>query len=102
MGNGFFAVQTIAQNDDLFFSAIQAIVDDLHGAAAFAFSVKILCDGIINTDDIAIRQRIAVFICIDRLADGDFVCELFARTKVHEDLVRYPLLTARHILTNPR
>ena len=76
--DGLFAVQSVAEHDDLPLSRLQHTVNDFHDAAALKLAVEILRNGVIHADDIAVGQRSAVLVGVDGLADGDLVGKLLA------------------------
>ena len=99
---GALAEETVAHDDDLPLPLGQNGLEHSQHFFNLHLAVKILCHRVLAADNIHVSQGIAVAVHIDGFVDRNFTAQFFLRAEVHKDLVRYPLLTARHILTNPR
>ena len=64
--------------------------------------VEVVGNGVLYAYYVAVGEGVALLIRIYRFTQRNFAGAFFLRAEVHKNFVRYPLLTARHILTNPR
>lgn len=102
LGQRCSSAKTEAQGNDLLLPWLQARPDQHQRPLPFHVPHDVLRQIFLTADHIGIGQGISVPIHVDGLVHGHLGVELFLGAEVHKDLVRYPLLTARHILTNPR
>ena len=87
--------EPVAQNDDLPLPLPEGVSHATEGAGDHNFSVDLLGNVLVRADHVHIREGIAVPIHVDGLVDGDLGGVLLFRAEVHQDLIRYPLPTAR-------
>ena len=57
---------------------------------------------VLHAENVHQRETVAVAVGFDGVREGNITGGLTRTAEEHQNFVRYPLLTARHILTNPR
>ena len=91
--------ESVAHHNDLPLALGEDRVQHAHHLFGLHLSIKIICYRLIAADHIYVGQGIAVAVDIDGLVDGYLMAQFFLRSKIHQDLIRYPLLTALRIPT---
>ena len=89
------AAKTVAHHYDLSLARTQAGVDKVHHFSRQQLAVDLLGNVFLTANYVNVGQGIAVAVHVDRVIDRDLGRKLLLGTKVHQDLIRYPHLTAR-------
>lgn len=93
LGLGRVVIQAIAADDHPALPVIQAGVHAPAHPAAGVPGVQVLQHGVVHGDHVHQGQRAALTPRLQGVRQGDLPLELPLGAKVHQDLVRYPLLT---------
>ena len=102
LGVGRVAVEPVAAADDVGLPGVQAI---LHGAPhpqAVFFILQVGEKRVIGAHHIQKVQRVAAAVSFDGVGEGDLALKLALGAEVHQNFVRYPLLTDFRNLPNFR
>ena len=92
---GRIALKTVAEHHDLALALVEHAQDQLAKPLGVRVALDVLGHRILDAQNIKIGQGVAVAVGVDGFVDGNLHTELFPRAKKHQDLVRYPHLTAR-------
>ena len=90
---GWVIAQTVAQNDDLFLPRGQALLHTLPHLLAGIPGIQLLQHIVIHRDHVHQRQGPALPCRLQRIRQRHFSLQLPLGPEIHENLVRYPLLT---------
>ena len=93
LGQGDGAAEAVAQADDLGFPGGQHLPHQAAELPGALLLVEILQEGILRAHDVDELQGIALLVGLDGVREGHLPLKLPLRAEVHEDLIRYPLLT---------
>ena len=93
LGQGDGAAQPVPQANDLRLPGGQTLPDDLVEPERAVPVVDIVQHGVIHAHHIHQLEGIALLVCLNGIRQRDFSLELFLAAEVHENFVRYPLLT---------
>lgn len=87
--------ETVAHDDDLSLPFGENGLDIANGLVGGELSLDLRRQAFVTADDVDIGQWIAVTVYVDGFVERDLRGKLLLGSKVHEDLIRYPHLTAR-------
>ena len=90
---GHPATEAVTRDDDLFLPLRQAFVYKFSHAQAVVPILNIEIHRVLHADNVHEIERLAVGIGIERIVERHLALRLLPAAKVHEDLIRYPLLT---------
>ena len=93
LGQGDGAAEAVAQADDLGFPGGQHLPHQAAELPGALLLVEILQEGILRAHDVDELQGLALHVGLDGVREGHLPLKLPLRAEVHEDLIRYPLLT---------
>ena len=90
---GHPAAEAVTRDDDLFLPLGQALVHEPSHAQAVVAVLNVQIHRVLDADDIAEIQGIPLGARLQRVAERHLPLHLPLRPKMHEDFIRYPLLT---------
>ena len=93
LGQGHRAAQAVPQADDLRLPGGKAFPYQLPQTQSAVPVVEIFQHGVVHPYHVHQLQGVALFVCINGVGQGDLPLQFLLTAKIHQDLIRYPLLT---------
>lgn len=93
LGQGRAGIQAVPEGDDHGLPLVQASLDAPAHLGAGVTGIQLLQHIVVHADGVHQRQGVAVPIPVNGIRQGDLPLQLPLGAEVHQDLVRYPLLT---------
>jgi len=87
------SAKAVPQTNDFRLPPGEALIHQLPQAQGAVPVVEILQHGVVYADDVHELQRVAVPVGFNGLRKGNLSLQLLLAAEVHQDFIRYPLLT---------